>query len=471
MRHSLLVSFLGLLALGACGVTSGGGGGRLPDGFVQGGQDLAGTGGDEDLSTDPGPLDMTAAPDIAGCGVDQDGDGVSVCQGDCDDTNPKMHPGLAEACDGLDNDCNGMTDEGFDKDNDAWTTCGGDCNDNDGMVNPGQKPKCNGKDNDCDGKVDDLVDKDGDGATLCDDCNDNDPNVNKSAMEVQGDKVDNNCNTMIDEAPAACDANLPFASADPNDYAKAMEICPDPFFLSAAFPTLADAKAHRIPLDYGLYVPKGGKNFSALSTGLAGDSGDPGFVKPQIGTAFKNTLPNPLPMGAVKCIDGGGMMQTFKDPATVNDLTEFKVTLKVPSNAKSFSYDFNFMSAEYPEFVCTQFNDKFLAVLDSKKFKGNISFDAKGNAVTINNGFFTVTKAADLAGTGYDLDDFGKPIGGGTGWLTTTAPVTPGETITLRFILFDEGDRIYDSVAVLDNFKWSLNAAMAPVTMGRDGGM
>jgi hypothetical protein len=43
--------------------------------------------------------------------VDGDGDGKSVAQGDCDDTNMMVNKGLAEICgDGLDNDCDGVAD-------------------------------------------------------------------------------------------------------------------------------------------------------------------------------------------------------------------------------------------------------------------------------------------------------------------------------------------------------------------------
>ena len=61
--------------------------------------------------------------------LDADGDGYGVtgseaCRclpagkapvktgGDCDDGNPAVHPGATEACNGVDDDCNGMTDEG-----------------------------------------------------------------------------------------------------------------------------------------------------------------------------------------------------------------------------------------------------------------------------------------------------------------------------------------------------------------------
>lgn len=43
--------------------------------------------------------------------ADRDGDGQSVAQGDCDDTNPMVKKGMAEICgDGLDNDCDGVAD-------------------------------------------------------------------------------------------------------------------------------------------------------------------------------------------------------------------------------------------------------------------------------------------------------------------------------------------------------------------------
>lgn len=43
---------------------------------------------------------------------------------------------------------------------------------------------------------------------------------------------------------------------------------------------------------------------------------------------------------------------------------------------------------------------------------------------------------------------------GGTSWITTTAPVTAGQIITLRFLMFEHGDSINDSVTLIDNFRW-----------------
>jgi hypothetical protein len=43
--------------------------------------------------------------------VDDDGDGLSECAGDCNDAHAGIWPGAAEVCDGLDNDCNGAVDD------------------------------------------------------------------------------------------------------------------------------------------------------------------------------------------------------------------------------------------------------------------------------------------------------------------------------------------------------------------------
>jgi hypothetical protein len=48
-----------------------------------------------------------------GQAVDDDGDGVSECAGDCNDDSASIHPGAVEVCDGLDNDCSGVADDGI----------------------------------------------------------------------------------------------------------------------------------------------------------------------------------------------------------------------------------------------------------------------------------------------------------------------------------------------------------------------
>ena len=114
--------------------------------------------------------------DDTGAIVDADGDGFFSDE-DCDDTEPQVNPEADEYCDGIDNDCDGATDESDalnavawyrDTDGDGFgdptatsTACQGppgyvadatDCDDENGEVHPDADEICNdGLDNDCDG--------------------------------------------------------------------------------------------------------------------------------------------------------------------------------------------------------------------------------------------------------------------------------------------------------------------------------
>jgi thiol-disulfide isomerase/thioredoxin len=107
--------------------------------------------------------------------VDADGDGWWAGS-DCDDSDPTVHPGATELCNGVDDDCDGTVDDnagtayypdldgdGFGADDAVVLSCtsvpglittGGDCNDSDPQVNPLGTESCNGLDDDCDGTVD-----------------------------------------------------------------------------------------------------------------------------------------------------------------------------------------------------------------------------------------------------------------------------------------------------------------------------
>ena len=50
--------------------------------------------------------------------------------------------------------------------------------------------------------------------------------------------------------------------------------------------------------------------------------------------------------------------------------------------------------------------------------------------------------------------DLKEKRGGGTAWLTTKAPVKPGEVFNLDFYIWDTGDQRFDSTVILDNFQW-----------------
>ncbi|MCB9689197.1 MAG: choice-of-anchor D domain-containing protein [Alphaproteobacteria bacterium] len=142
---------------------------------------------------------------------DVDGDGVTSCAGDCDDTRADVRPGLPEVGDDVDNDCDGDVDEdtpGVDDDGDGLSEDDGDCNDNDRNVNPtATEILANGIDDDCDGVVDagtTDADLDGYDPVLGGDCNDADPTVHPGAPELV-DGIDNDCDYGVDEGTQGVD--------------------------------------------------------------------------------------------------------------------------------------------------------------------------------------------------------------------------------------------------------------------------
>jgi len=132
------------------------------------------------------------------------------------------------------------------------------------------------------------------------------------------------------------------------------------------------------------------------------------------------------------------------------DCATIEFDIQVPQYANSFSFNFYFLSREYPEWVGSDYNDTFEVHLDSNAYQGQIVFDAHGNPVTVNNALFDVTNPAQLTGTGFDAD-------GGTGWVTTIAPCEGGEIMNIRFEVYDVADGVWDSAVLLDNFQFSEN--------------
>ncbi len=157
--------------------------------------------------------------------TDADGDGVTPGDNDCDDNDPEKYPGRSEDCDGVDNNCNGVVDEGLpDADNDGTAdcqdaeSCDGQDNDGDQLVDEDFPDAdddgvadcvgtevCDGLDNNENGEIDEGFDGDNDGYYQCEshdqpmDCDDADGDVFPGAGEVQGDGMDNDCNGLVDE--------------------------------------------------------------------------------------------------------------------------------------------------------------------------------------------------------------------------------------------------------------------------------
>ena len=121
---------------------------------------------------------------------DDDGDGFTEQEGDCDDAAFEVSPDADEVPNDRDDDCNDLVDDGtirFDDDGDGWSEDDGDCDDTRAGVHNGVTETANNRDDDCDGIVDEGTtnfDDDGDAWSEVEgDCNDSDPAVNPGIAE------------------------------------------------------------------------------------------------------------------------------------------------------------------------------------------------------------------------------------------------------------------------------------------------
>lgn len=178
--------------------------------------------------------------------------------------------------------------------------------------------------------------------------------------------------------------------------------------------------------DLGVIRPIRGSSFAVLSSGILGATPEPGV--------------------------------DFAPEGTPGDEASLTIVLQVPQGASRLSFDFNFLSAEYPDFIGSSFNDTFIAALS----------DANGTQViaqaSVNSSFFFPASSSRAGGSGFDIftEDptevdtiFGNglPDAGVTDFQSVDVPVQSNGTITLTFSIEDQGDGILDSAVILDNLE------------------
>lgn len=458
-----LGALVAVVALGgACSSSSGGFDGG--SGFTDG--------GGRDGATDTGSSSGGGFDSSSSSGDDASGSssGSGSSGGDATTDAPYDFDGFSHL--------DGYSDASYcpDDDGDGWTVCGGDCNDHDSLVNPcafdtndpNDPVGTDGVDNDCDGYVDNLI--------TCETGLVSSHDANPADYAHAADLCDNPMCPRIASAlwygPTLADTKrITGHMGNSGEFV----------------PRTLPANPAGAPAATNVYM-------SFLSNGTADDDTDtPSYVTCP-GTDFSSTFVNPMPLTAAQNVNPCGQGKD-ESTVSVHDYTELRMGITAPINAGSFSFDFAFFSEEFPVYVCQGFNDTFLAIQTSKQFPSGqqIAFDANNHRINVNNAFFqdcnscnncvpgftfdvtcNANSLALLDGTSYEklLAPSTVPASqcnlqhgsGGTDWLTTTSPVDPGETLTLSWIIFDENDGILDSAVILDHFHWHSTTLGSPVT-------
>lgn len=144
--------------------------------------------------------------------------------------------------------------------------------------------------------------------------------------------------------------------------------------------------------------------------------------------------------------EGGYFAILSSGLGSVND-SEAIITqqFKVPSDTSLLTLSYNVVSEEPMEYVGSSFDDKFRAVL----------IDEEGNETEL--AYETVNTSTWIAITGGQSDggmfDGGDGTAFHTGWKSVNHQVgsLAGKTVTLKLRVWDVGDSIYDTAAIIDN--------------------
>lgn len=420
------VGVIALAGLAACSANSnsggiGGAGGAGGQAGSAGSGNGTGGGGGAQTTGDGGLFET--GPSGAGGGTpncssgpddDNDLDGFTPSQGDCNDCDPNVNPAAVE----------------------VLTAMSGGGGTGGGAAAPA--------DEDCDGKIDDE-DED---LLPCDD------NLAVDAGPMDGARAIDLCKQAAGVKDwGVLEAHWVMADGSP--------------------PPAGNVNfelGHGILSGFGPNVNvQRGARMLGVSSGSARQPTDPGYQSVNgFSKGYSCTHPQGFPKESPTCgvaVTGG-----------CYDSTGLELLVRAPSNAHGFSFNFNFFTFEWPGYVCSTFNDFFTALLmpfPAGQTDGNITFDNLGNPVSVNNAFVEVCGCAGgppctaggktfdcslgtsgLIGTGFGSDlAFGQDHGS-TSWLVTQAPVDPGSVFTIRFVAYDSGDGVLDSTSLVDNFQW-----------------
>ncbi len=211
-----------------------------------------------------------------------------------------------------------------------------------------------------------------------------------------------------------------------------------------------------------------GEKLLAVSSGTARQPTDPGFssvggFSKGYGCNHPFGFPKESPSCGVAvtggCFDSTGLQVKIRVPSNANGFS---------FNFNFYTYEWpGYVCSQFNDFFTA-----ILSPFPAGQNDGNITFDNLNNPVSVNNAFVDVCgclngppcfaggKTFDcslgnqfLMGTGFGADSEGVDHGS-THWLQTTAPAVPRSEITLQFIAYDSGDPVLDSTGLVDNFTW-----------------
>jgi hypothetical protein len=179
---------------------------------------------------------------------------------------------------------------------------------------------------------------------------------------------------------------------------------------------------------------------------------DTGFIVMSTGDATQ--ADDPDRPGTFPDANNGGSALPERGPnSTARDVTVLQIPFISPSRVQPscLSFDFRFLSEEYPARLGSPFNDAFVAEMDATTWTTSGSaISAPGNFAVLPNGQ-PVTITSTGVATMSPAEAAGTPYGAATALLHAQISVSQPAAHSLYLSIFDHGDSAVDSAVFIDN--------------------
>ncbi len=189
------------------------------------------------------------------------------------------------------------------------------------------------------------------------------------------------------------------------------------------------------------------------------------------GTALGALGPNNSGSATTTNVSGGNALLTTLSGQTTEDAAVYTFNFVPETNEVTFTYVF--ASDEYPEFVCSSFNDIFGFFVSGPGYAPNTNIaTVPGTALpvainTVNagvpGGLYPGTGCTSLGYPGLYVNNVGgthNQYDGYTVPLTATITCTPCSTYTITIAIADAGDAAYDSAVFLKAQSFTAGVAL-----------
>ncbi|WP_309640567.1 Ig-like domain-containing protein [Flavobacterium sp.] len=139
--------------------------------------------------------------------------------------------------------------------------------------------------------------------------------------------------------------------------------------------------------------------------------------------------------------------QLISSGTAIGEASSIMIIGPINANITSINFNYNFLSAEFQEFVGSEYDDSFMAIV----------YGANGAHSEFVTSVNTIGKAGNTSCDGFiGMPDTGDGYAGSTGWLSKSINFSSvGDEVYIAFIVTDVSDQVYSSVVSVDDITYN----------------